>query len=438
MYNQIRKIRGGITVQHNKFTADSVTTVMPIPECVEIPMSQHIGAPCNILVNKGDYVYAGQVIGDSPKYVSVPVHSSVSGTVKEIKDLLFPNGSTVASVVIESDGLQTLDPSITKPDITNLTDFLSAVRKSGLSGLGGAGFPTHVKLDIKDKKADYLIINAAECEPYITCDNRAVIEESEKIIAGIKLVMSKLNIPKAYIGIEDNKQEAIDKLNDLLKDDKAIQVASLKSRYPQGAEKMLIYALTGRKVPMGGLPMDVSVIVMNVTTVLNLEKYCETGIPLISKRITVDGGAVRKRGNYSVPIGTYIKDVFEFADGNREDLAKILYGGPMMGTALKDMDMPILKQNNALLFLSKEQSYEKPESSCIRCGRCIEACPMGLMPLNLNRYSAAGNVEEMEKSSIMNCIECGACSYVCPAKRYLVQSIRIGKEIVKKSKVKNG
>ncbi|MFA7673889.1 MAG: electron transport complex subunit RsxC [Clostridia bacterium] len=438
MYKQIRKIRGGIIVQHNKFTANSATTVMPIPEYVEIPMSQHIGASCNILVKKGDYVYAGQIIGDSPKYVSVPVHSSVSGTVKEIRDLLFPNGSIVASVVIESDGLQTLDPSITKPDISNLTDFLSAVRKSGLSGLGGAGFPTHVKLDIKDKKADHLIINAAECEPYITCDYRAIIEESGKIIAGIKLVMSRLSIPTAYIGIEDNKQEAIRKLNDLLKDDKAIQVVSLKSRYPQGAEKMLIYSLTGRKVPMGGLPMDVNVIVMNVTTVLNLETYCETGIPLISKRITVDGDAVRKRGNYSILIGTYIKDVFDFADGKREDVAKILYGGPMMGTALKDMEMPVLKQNNALLFLSKEQSYEKPESNCIRCGRCIEACPMGLMPLNLNRYSAAGNVEDMEKNSIMNCIECGACSYVCPAKRYLVQSIRIGKEIVKKSKVKNG
>lgn len=438
MYKQIKKIRGGIIVQHNKFTADSATTVMPIPKYVEIPMSQHIGAPCNILVKKGDYVYVGQVIGDSPKYVSVPVHSSVSGTVKEIKDQLFPNGSLVASVVIESDGLQTLDASITKPDISNLADFLSAVRKSGLSGLGGAGFPTHVKLDIKDKKADHLIINAAECEPYITCDYRAIIEESEKIIAGIKLVMSKLNIPTAYIGIEDNKPEAIKKLNDLLKEDKAIQVVSLKSRYPQGAEKMLIYSLTGRKVPMGGLPMDVNVIVMNVTTVLNLEMYCETGIPLISKRITVDGDSVRKKGNYSILIGTYIKDVFDYVDGIKENVAKILFGGPMMGTALKDMDMPVLKQNNALLFLTKEQCYEKPESNCIRCGRCIEVCPMGLMPLNLNRYSAAGNVEDMEKNSIMNCIECGACSYVCPAKRYLVQSIRIGKDIVKKSKVKNG
>ncbi|HPJ21844.1 MAG TPA: RnfABCDGE type electron transport complex subunit C, partial [Clostridia bacterium] len=319
---------------HYKNTAKAETKVMPAPEKVEITMLHHIGAPCLPTVGKGEQVFVGTKIGDSDKFVSAPIHSSVSGTVTEIKKRLMSNGAYVDSVVIKSDGLQTIDPAIEPPVVNTREDFIRAIRESGLVGLGGAGFPAHVKLNPpKDKKIDYLLINAAECEPYITSDYRESIENSWNVISGINIVMDFLGIENVLIGVEDNKPATVKVLNDIADTDKKITAVSLKSKYPQGAEKMLIYALTGRKVPAGGLPMDVGVIVMNVASVSFVAKYLKTGMPLVRKRLTVDGAVVREPANVDACIGTYIKDLIDFCGGFTEEPYKILMGGPMMGVA---------------------------------------------------------------------------------------------------------
>jgi len=429
---QKKHIKGGVKTPHYKNTAKSETKFMPIPEKIEIPMLHHIGAPCTPTVKKGDEVMVGTLIGDSGAFVSAPIHSSVSGTVVDVKKRLFPNGANVDSVIIKSDGLQTIDPGIKPPDIKSKDEFLKAVRASGLVGLGGAGFPAHVKLNPpKDKKIDYLLINAAECEPYITSDYRETIENSWNIISGINIVMDFLDIENVIIGVEDNKPTTIKILNDIADTDKKITAVSLKSKYPQGAEKMLIYALTGKKVPAGGLPMDVGVIVMNVTSVSFIAKYMKTGMPLVKKRLTVDGAVIKEPSNVEVCIGTYIKDLIDFCGGFTEEPYKILMGGPMMGLAQYTADTPILKQNNAILAFNKKQSMLPEQTACIRCGNCVRACPMSLMPQQLDVFSEAQDVEELQKYNIMSCIECGSCSYVCPAKRHLVQSIKKGKVLVK-------
>ena len=438
MIRKFKNIKGGVTLPHKKGTSEISTKILPIPKLVEIPMQQHIGACCEVLVNKGDYVYVGQVLGDTAKFVSAPIHSSVSGKVIQIKDIILYNGSKSVSIIIEPDGKQTVLPDISKPDISTKENFLKAVRSSGLTGLGGAGFPAHVKLDTKDRIPEALIINAVECEPYITCDYRAIIEEGREIVKGIKLILDKLSISKSYIAVEDNKPAAFALLKELTKDEPRIETVMLSTKYPQGAEKMLIYALTGREVPMNGLPIDVGVVVMNVTSVLALFKYCQTGMPLVSRRVTVEGDGVADKGNYQVVLGTYIKDIFEYCKGDNQKTLKVLCGGPMMGITAESYETPVIKQNNAFLFMTQEDLDFIEETACIRCGRCIDACPMGLMPLTLNKYALAKMTEELEKYHIMNCIECGACSYVCPAKRHLVQSFRVGKDLLKKAKVKNG
>ena len=429
---QKKRIKGGVKTPHYKNTAKSETKIMPTPEKIEIPMLHHIGAPCTPTVKKGDEVMVGMLIGDSSAFVSAPIHSSVSGTVIDVKKRLYANGSNVDSVIIKSDGLQTVDPDIKPPVVNTKEDFLKAVRASGLVGLGGAGFPAHVKLNPpKDKKIDYLLINAAECEPYITSDYRETIENSWNVISGINVVMDFLGIENVIIGVEDNKPTTIKILNDIADTDKKITAVSLKSIYPQGAEKMLIYALTGRIVPAGGLPMDVGVIVMNVTSVSFIAKYLKTGMPLVKKRLTVDGAVIKEPSNVEVLIGTYIKDLVDFCGGFTEEPYKVLMGGPMMGLAQYTVDTPVLKQNNAILAFNKKQSMLPEQTACIRCGNCIRSCPMSLMPQQLDLFSEAQDVEELQKYNIASCIECGSCSYVCPAKRHLVQSIKKGKVLVK-------
>jgi len=429
---QKNRIKGGVKTPHYKNTAKAETKVMPVPDKVEITMLHHIGAPCLPTVSKGDQVFVGTKIGDSDKFVSAPIHSSVSGTITQITKRLMSNGSYVDSVIIKSDGLQTIDPSIEPPVVNTKEDFLRAMRESGLVGLGGAGFPAHVKLNPPgDKKIDYLLINAAECEPYITSDYRESIENSWNVISGINIVMDFLGIENVLIGVEDNKPATIKVLNDIADTDKNIHAVSLKSKYPQGAEKMLIYALTGRKVPAGGLPMDVGVIVMNVASVSFVAKYLKTGMPLVRKRLTVDGAVVKEPANVDCCVGTYIKDLIDFCGGFTEEPYKILMGGPMMGVAQYTVDMPVLKQNNAILAFNKKQSELPEETACIRCGSCVRSCPMSLMPQQLDILANSGNVEGLAKYNVMSCIECGTCSYVCPAKRHLVQAIRKGKTLVK-------
>lgn len=433
----------GAAVPHRKNTKDMETVEMPVPATVTILMSQHIGAPCTPTVKVGQQVYVGTVIGDSQAFVSAPIHSSVSGKVKKIDTVVTSNGANTQCVIIESDGEQTPDPEIKPPVVENDDDLIKAIRASGLVGLGGAGFPAHVKLNPAPEvkaKVDTLVINAAECEPYITADVREIIENSWDIMAGIYTVAELLQVKEAIIGIEDNKPEAIKIMQDIAAkdDDKGdiVKVKVLPSRYPQGAEKVLIEQCTGRQVPPGKLPADVGVVVMNVASIAFLARYLKTGMPLTTKRITVDGSAVNELKNVRVCIGTPVKDVIAFCGGYKGEPGKLLYGGPMMGTPIISDELPILKNTNAILAFNREDAQSLEESACIRCGRCVNACPMNLMPTMLEQYTEIKNVEMLNKYNVMTCMECGSCSYVCPANRKLVQSIRIGKAIVRNSSKK--
>lgn len=428
-----RVFRGGVSTPHHKNTLKSETSVLGTPEKVIIPMVQHIGAPCTPTVKKGDTVKVGQIIGNSDAYVSSPIHSSVSGTITRVEPMLYASGKLVMSIEIQTDGKQEVYEGISPPEVNNREDFLKAIRNSGLVGLGGAGFPTHVKLNPpKDKEVDSLIINGAECEPYITSDYREMIENPTGIIEGIQLVLDYLNINNAIIGIEDNKPDAIKLLAETSKSDKRISIKSLSSRYPQGAEKMLIYATTGRTVLSGKLPADVGCIVLNVNTVSYIAQYLKTGMPLVQRRVTVDGSVVSNPQNVSVPIGTSLKDLFDFCGGFKSQPYKVLMGGPMMGIAQYSLETSVIKNTNAILAFDKKQGDLPEEWPCIRCGKCIQACPKNLLPLELNRLVMADKFEDLDRYHILDCIECGSCSYSCPSKRYLVQSIRIGKDAVKR------
>ena len=458
----VKKIRGGVSLPHRKKTAELPSAVMPTPERVVIAMQQHIGAPCIPCVKKGDTVYVGTKIGDSQEFISAPIHASLSGTVSEIGSLLLPTGQTVETVIIESDGEMTLDPNLKAPTVETADDLIAAARESGLVGLGGAGFPTHVKLKVNpEKPIDTLIINGAECEPIITSDYREMKENTDNILEGILLIKKLLGIENVIIAVESNKPKSIEVMHSLIEsvmgnnmpldvtdDEKTkalyaiaaderdkgnkIRLMRLSSRYPQGAEKVLIYTATGRKLPLGKLPSDVGCLVMNITSVSFLNKYIKTGIPLVSKLVTVDGNAVVRPSNVIVPIGTAISDVIEFCGGYKAPARKIIYGGPMMGNAVIDSNMPILKQNNAIIVLDRKEADKPKESPCIRCGRCAKACPMNLQPLEIESMLRIGNIEAVKALYADYCIECGCCSYVCPAKRHLTQVMRLAKSELKK------
>ncbi len=428
-----KSFHGGIVLPHHKNTAQCETKRMKIPEKVIIPMLQHVGAPCRTLVKKGDAVKVGQLLGVSEKYISAPIHSSISGIVTNVATTVSSNGTHVDAVEIKSDGKQEIYEGIKPPHYNSDSQLIELIKESGLVGLGGAGFPTHVKLTPpKEKKIDILIINAAECEPYITSDYREIIENSWNILSGINIVMDLLKVNKVLIGVEDNKPEAIKVLSDVAGTNEKIDIVKLKSRYPQGAEKMLIYALTGRKVPSGKLPLDIGVVVMNVNSVSFVAEFVKTGMPLIKKRVTVDGPALNNPSNVEVLIGTPLKDVFEFCGGFKKEPFKIIMGGPMMGVAQYSLESPVLKFTNALLAFDKANGKFPEENPCMRCGKCVRACPMNLMPLFLNSNAIRGNIEELKKYRVADCIECGCCAYVCPAKRNLVHSIRLGKLLLQK------
>ena len=431
----LKTFKGGAHVEHHKNTNEKATVIMPVPSKAVIPMLQHIGAVCTPLVKKGDMVKVGQKIGDSEAFVSSPIHSSVSGKVTDVKPYLYPGGMEVMSVEIETDGLQELWEGISPPDRLDKSAMVKAIRESGIVGLGGAGFPTHVKLSPPPgKPIDVLIINGAECEPYITSDYREMLENTDDIIEGINIVKSIVGAKKAYIAIESNKPEALKLLEKKAGFSGDFEVIGLKTRYPQGAEKQLIYAATKRKVPAGGLPSDIGVVVQNINTVAFIAKYMRTGMPLISRRITVDGSAVKSPANVEVLIGTQLKDVFEFCGGFIEKPAKVIMGGPMMGVAQFSLDTSVLKQTNAILALSAKDAVLPEESVCIRCGRCVMTCPMNLMPLYINASVQLRDYDSAKAYSVNDCIECGCCSYVCPAKRHLVQSIRLAKTELRKKK----
>ncbi len=424
----------GIHVPHRKNTADMTPIRMPAPKSVTIPMSMHIGAPAKPIVKVDDKVKVGTLIAEAGGFVSAPIHSSVSGKVTAIGSVWTSNGSQVSAVTIESDGLMTEDESCVPPEITGYESFISAVRASGAVGLGGAGFPTAVKLDVKDlSRIEAIVINGAECEPYITSDTRTMIDNTELVKEGIELLKKYLKAKNIIIGIEANKPKAITKMREL-ESDPSVKVKVLPSLYPQGGEKVLLYHCAGKVVPEGKLPIDVGCLVMNVTTLAFIARYIKTGIPLTEKLVTVDGSAVKNPQNVIVPIGTSMADVFEFCGGFKCEPAKVLYGGPMTGTAVKTLDAPILKNNNAILALDEKDAHLPEPTPCIRCGRCVDSCPMNLMPFSFARAFALRDFEELEKRKVNLCIECGCCAYVCPANRPLVENHKLSKAALRKHK----
>lgn len=418
----------GVHVPHRKNTALMETVVMPPPKSVVIPTVMHIGAPAKPIVKAGDKVAVGQLIAESGGFVSAPIHASVSGVVKKVEEITLSNGRNAPAIIIESDGEMTVYEGLTKPEINSLADLAEAIRASGIVGLGGAGFPTSVKLAIKDiEQAEYFVINGAECEPYITSDTRTMLEHSDLIERGVRRISEYLKPKAVYIGIENNKPKSVAKLKQVFADDPTIIVKALPSMYPQGGEKVLIYNTTGRIVPEGKLPLDVGVVVMNVTTLANIERYIETGMPLVEKVVTVDGSAVKNPMNVAVPIGTRLGDVFEFCGGFKSAPAKVLYGGPMMGTAVPSLEAPILKNTNAILAFDEHDAAYKEATPCLRCGNCVNHCPMRLDPPAIAKAYNSGNMEALVKQKVNLCMECGACAFVCPAHQPIVQRHKLAK-----------
>ena len=437
----VKRGRGGVRVAHNKNTAEMPVERMPIPKTVVLSMQQHIGAPCTPIVKVGDEVSVGQKIGDSEAFVSTPIHATVSGKVTAVGDIKLANGIITKGVTIESDGEMRLSEDIRPPVVTNKKELCEAVRQSGLVGLGGADFPTHVKLNLPDdKNIDTLVVNAAECEPYITVDYRECIENAENILKGVEILRDILGFKQVIIAIEDNKPKVFEVMKEIADRDNnagdTIKLMTLRSRYPQGAEKMMILSATGRRVPPGKLPSDVGCVVINVASVAFIARYLETGKPLISRSITVDGSAVRNPKNLRVPIGTNIQDIIDYCGGFKDEPRKIISGGPMMGIALCSTDAPICKQNNALLAFSDRKDLIKTERDCIRCGRCVEVCPMSLMPTLIERYGRIKDAESLNKVGVMVCMECGSCAYACPSGRPLVQYMRLAKQVVREESAK--
>jgi len=421
--------KGGMHTYDGKdLSKDKATTILLSKGDMVFPLSQHIGAPAKPLVSKGDYVLMGQKIGEANGFISANIISSISGTVKGIEARLTVSGLMVESIIIDNDNeYKHIDRLGDKRDYTllNKTEIREIIKEAGLVGLGGAAFPTHVKLTPKDdEKVEYVIINAAECEPFLTSDYRMLLEESEKIVGGLKIELSLFPNAKGIIAIEDNKPEAIKKIEELVKNEPKIEVKTLKTKYPQGGERLLIYAATGRKINSSMLPFHVGCIVNNVDTVISVYMAVAETTPLLRRIVTLTGDAVKDPRNFNVKIGTNYRVLVEAVGGFISEPEKIISGGPMMGQALYSLDIPITKTSSALLCFAKDRAVEMESSSCIRCGRCVEACPSHIIPQKMYEYSERFDNESFIGLNGMECCECGCCSYVCPAKLNLTQSFK--------------
>ncbi len=429
----MRFLLHGVRVPHRKNTADMPPVRMEVPSVITLPMSMHIGKPSVPIVKAGDEVFVGTLVAEPDGFVSVPIYSSVSGKVKSVGEITSHTGVLVKAVKIESDGNMTPDPALVPPLVTNKEDFLAAVKNSGVVGLGGAGFPSHVKFAIPEgKSADVLVINGAECEPYITSDTRTMIDRADDMLLGIENILKYIGVSKVIIAVEANKKAAIESMRALALNNPIIEIKVLPSLYPQGAEKVIVYHTTGRVVPAGKLPLDVGVIVSNCTTVAAIGNYIKTGMPLVRKCVTVDGGAVKSPMNISVPIGTSLEDVFEFAEGFTETPHTVLLGGPMMGYSVADLSLPIMKNTNAVLALLPSDTHVKPETACIHCGACANHCPLKLNPAAFMKAYRADNVQELQRLRVDICMECGCCSYICPAAKPLVETNKLAKARLRK------
>ncbi len=427
---------GGIHPPENKLTANMVIGYLPIPENVTIPVSQHIGAPATTIVNKGDYVKTGQVIASIKGFVSSNIHSSVSGKVNKVDTIIDTTGYKQEAVFIDVEGdewIETIDRSseiVTEIKLSS-EKIIKRCLESGIVGLGGATFPSHVKLTVPaGKKIDLLIINGVECEPYLTSDHRLMLERGEEILIGVAILMKALKVDSAKVGIENNKPDAIDHLTKLATGFKGITIHALKVKYPQGAEKQLIKALINREVPSGHLPLDVGAVVHNVGTAYAVYEAVQKNKPLFERVVTITGKSLALPGNFFVRTGTPIRKLIEAAGGMPDDTGKIVNGGPMMGKAVNNIDIPVVKGTSGIILFPHNESERSEINPCIRCAKCISACALNLEPFLLMTLSEKGLFERAEKERITDCMECGSCSYTCPAGRPLLDYIRLGKSTV--------
>lgn len=430
---RLRRFKGGIHPDDNKdHTRYLMIEELTPPKKLYLPITQHIGAPNEPIVKKGDFVKRGQKIAESNAFVSAVLHSPVSGFVEDISTVMHPTGVMVPAIILQNNEEDMIDETIApKGDLEALTpaEIVDIIKEAGIVGMGGASFPTHVKLSPpKDKKIDCCIINGSECEPYLTSDHRVMLEMPEKVIFGTKAVMKALSIEKGYIAIESNKQDAYETIKAYAKNEPNIQVVMLETKYPQGSEKQLIKSVTGRFVPSGKLPMDVGVVVNNIDTCVAICNAIQTGMPLMSRVVTVSGSAFQRQGNFYVRIGTPVSHIIEAVGGFTEPPAKLILGGPMMGISIFSDAVPILKNTGALIALTEKDIQVGRDTPCLRCGKCVDACPMNLQPLLLSQYAQQNDLKMLEKLHVMDCMECGACSYLCPGKRHPVQNIRIAKQ----------
>ncbi|HMK43394.1 MAG TPA: electron transport complex subunit RsxC [Dissulfurispiraceae bacterium] len=428
--------RGGVHPPDKKELAkqSAITPTRP-PKRVIIPLSQHIGAPCKLAVGIGQEVRKGEVIGTPEGFVSAPVHSSVAGKVTGIVDCPTAIGRMVPAVVIENNGSEEWAPLKDNPDYLSLKpeDLRAKVKDAGIVGMGGAAFPTHVKLSPpKEKPVDVVILNGAECEPYLTADYRLMIERPQDVVEGLKVIMRIVGVTKGFIGIEENKPDAVEIMSKAVAGEPNLKVITCAVKYPQGAEKMLIKACVDRVVPARALPMDCGVVVQNIGTAVAIFEAARYGKPLIERVVTVTGEGVREPKNLLVKVGTMIADLVEECGGLKEDTAKVISGGPMMGFAISTLETPVTKGTSGVLALPEsEVRHADTFGPCIRCGRCIEACPMGLMPSMISITAEKGFYEETKAYNLYDCFECGTCTYVCPSKRPIVHLVRLAKSQVK-------
>ena len=433
--------KGGVhPFDGKKYTKDKpIEVLLPKGECV-FPLSQHIGAPAVPVVKKGDYVLDGQLIAQANGFVSANIHSSVSGTVKAIEPRYVAMGAKVDSIIIENDGkYESVDfAANVKPlDTLSKDDIRAIIKDAGVVGMGGAGFPTNVKLTPKNiDDIDTIIVNGAECEPYLTSDYRRMLEEPEKVVEGLKIVLRLFDNATGYIAIEDNKPEAIKVMEKLTENESRIQVKAVKTKYPQGGERTLVYAITKRQINSNMLPADKGCIVHNIDTIVSIYNAVVCGFPLTKRIITVTGDGIKEPKNFYVCVGTSYREVLEAAGGFEGEPKKLISGGPMMGFAMSSIDVPVVKGSSSLLVMTKDEVSETDESACIRCGRCASVCPGRVLPAKLAVLAAQGNMEAFVKNNGMECCECGCCSYICPAKRQLTQRIKSMRKAVLASRKK--